>query len=180
MISRKEAIRIYQDALTERLSHEIKVLEISIVRNTFSVLIGIIANLLWPKVEHVETEGDDTHFLVTAPALASIFGGLMSGDLNADVHTRNDGFTQTTVIIGMCAAVASIMCPGYRLIKIKPDVYFKQPVPLGATVLMKVRIIKSNRRVIRLGLSGYIGENFDKAVFTERELVMVRVPNDHN
>ena len=138
----------------------------------------VIVSLAWPRIEELDSEDDDIRvFNVTASRFATVLGCLMSGDINAQVHTKEGGFTQTVVIIGMCAAVASRCAPGLRLAKIEPDVSFKAPIPLGDSAMMSVRVRHKSSRASKLELRGWLPGS-GKLIFEPRILLMVKVPED--
>ena len=155
---RTSAMRIYAENVTQHTSLSFE------DAMTFT-------ELLWPDVELISEEDGLYTYMVTASSLASTFGGILSGDLNADEHTGHAGFTQTVVIIGMCAAVACAYDNGYALAKIAPDVSFSKPLPLGSPAIMTVREQKRRGKLVWLDLNGLLPDTREP-FFKPRVLTM--------
>ncbi|MEK7639378.1 MAG: hypothetical protein AAB388_04430 [Patescibacteria group bacterium] len=97
---------------------------------------------LWPKVEELDHDGETKRFRVTMSPLANLLGAIICGDHNAEFHTGT-GKLQTLTLVGMCSAITSKFRPGYALARIEPDVSFKAPVPIGASVLMTAHELRA-------------------------------------
>ncbi len=132
-----------------------------------------LVNLTWPQVVEIDEGNDIRSFLVTSSELATLLGSILSGDRNIADHIGENSITQSVILIGMCAAVASICTPNYRVAKIAPDVSFKAPLPTGHPILMTVRTVATRLSVIKLGLTGQFPES-KELVFTPRIVTMVK------
>jgi hypothetical protein len=123
-----------QPTAEELLAENLQELGVSDAKRTASILCQALA----PKIDEVPSmEQGVQRFRVTAPPIGSLLACVLSADQNLDLHTGDDGFTQTMVRIGDFAGVMSMVEPGSMLGGIA-EMKFKKPVPLGEAVLITV------------------------------------------
>ena len=99
---------------------------------------------LWPKVTPVKKillEGFQSYRVIISED-ANLFGLLIGGDVNFELHLEGD-VLQTISVIAACSAIVNVFKPKQRLVEIAPEVSFRAQIVAGTEITFHIRLDES-------------------------------------